>query len=52
MLLKKIEVLTRMNTRITPDQKKFFKKESKRLKITEGELSRRMVDFYISSKPK
>lgn len=51
-MLTKKEVLTRMNTRVTPEQKKFLKKEAKRLKITEGELSRRIVAFYIDNNKK
>ena len=42
----------RINSRVTPAQKQFLKTEAKRLKIGEGELHRRIVDFYIVSNQK
>lgn len=51
-MLSKKEVMTRMNSRIRPDQKKFIKAEAKRLKIGEGDLHRKIVDFYMNSNKK
>lgn len=45
----KKEILLRINSRITPEQKKFLKTEAKRLKIGEGELHRNIVAFYMNS---
>jgi hypothetical protein len=47
-MLTKKEILTRINSRVRADQKKFLKAEAKRLKIGEGELHRKIVDFYMS----
>ena len=41
-----------MNSRIRPDQKKFIGTEARKLKITEGELHRKIVDFYMNSNKK
>ena len=43
------DTFIRINSRVTREQKKFLKIEAKRLKIKEGELHRRIVDFYISN---
>lgn len=45
----KKETLIRINSRITKEQKLFLKNEAKRLNVGEGELHRRIVDFYIIS---
>ena len=52
MISNKTEVLIRINSRITPDQHKFFKAEAKRLKIKEGEMHRIAFDFYIQKHEK
>ena len=47
--MKRIVVpMTRINTRITPEQHKFIKAEAKNRKRTEGEIFRLALDFYIN----
>ena len=45
----KVKPFARVNTRIREDQKKFVK-EAKRKNLTEGELFRLMIDFFIKKK--
>jgi hypothetical protein len=40
--------MTRVNTRITPEQHKFIKEEAKNRKRTEGEIFRLALDVYIN----
>ena len=40
--------MTRINTRITPEQHKFIKEEAKNRKRTEGEIFRLALDVYIN----
>jgi len=40
----------RVNSRILTHQKEFIKKESKRMKIGEGELHRIIIETYINNK--
>ncbi len=47
---KKTIELERINSRVRPDQKKFIKKEAKRLKVGEGALHRAIIDYYITNK--
>lgn len=42
--------LKRVNTRITPEQHAFIKKEAKVTKRTEGETLRTIIDYYINKK--
>lgn len=42
-------ILIRVNTRILPEQHKFIKEVAKEMGITEGELTRSMLDSYIKS---
>ena len=49
-LKKKVQPLARVNTRIREDQKTFIKKEAKKQNLTEGEVFRLMIDFYINKK--
>ena len=47
--MKRIYVpMQRVNTRITPAQHKFIKKEAKSRKRTEGEIFRLALDIYIN----
>ena len=50
--MKKIKVveLERINSRVRPDQRKFIKKEAKKLKIGEGTLHRIIIDYFITKK--
>jgi predicted DNA-binding protein len=40
--------MTRVNTRITPEQHKFIKDQAKKTKRTEGEVFRLALDTYIN----
>lgn len=42
--------MSRVNTRVRPSQHKYIKKEAKRLKLTEGEMFRSIIDYYIENK--
>lgn len=46
----KKETFVRINSRIRKDQHKNIKVEAKKLKISEGELHRNIVDFYFANK--
>jgi hypothetical protein len=48
MSKKKILPMARLNTRIRPDQQRFIEKESSKRKITQGELFRDIIDFFIT----
>jgi len=45
----KNEKLVRINSRITPKQHKFAKKEADKLGIKEGPMHRIIFDFYIKN---
>jgi hypothetical protein len=42
--------MVRINTRIREEQQKFIKAEAKKNKLTEGDVLRLIIDFYISKK--
>ena len=44
---KTVKPLERVNTRIREDQKKFIKDIAKKQNLTEGEVFRIILDFYI-----
>ncbi len=41
--------MERVNTRIREDQKKFIKSKAKKEGLTEGEVHREIIDFYINT---
>jgi hypothetical protein len=45
----KQEPMFRLNTRIRNDQSDFVKAESAKLNLSEGEMFRSMLDFYIKN---
>lgn len=42
--------LVRLNSRVKPGHLAFVKAEAKRLKVSEGEANRIIIDFYIKNK--
>ncbi len=48
----KPEPMFRLNTRIRNDQSEFMKKEAVKKGLSEGEMFRTMVDFYIINNKK
>ena len=42
--------MVRVNTRVREDQKKFVQTKARRKKLTEGEVFRLIIDFYINKK--
>ena len=46
-MLRKPEPTVRLNSHVRPDQKAFIKKEAKRLKLSEGQINRAIIDFYM-----
>lgn len=49
---KKIEPMTRINTRIRKDQHKFIKAKAKKTNQTEGEIFRAIIDIIMNSDKK
>jgi len=43
------QIMTRLHTRITPEQKKFVEKKSKKDSRTEGATIRIMLDYFIKN---
>ena len=43
--------MIRTNTRVWPDQFDFIRSESKRLNLTEGEITRRIIEYYMVKNP-
>lgn len=43
----KVEPMFRLNTRIRNDQSEFAKKEAVKNRLSEGEMFRIIVDYYI-----
>lgn len=50
MKAKKIIPMTRINTRVRGDQHKYIKAEAKRLRLTEGEVFRAILDDAMKTK--
>ena len=46
-MLRKPIPSVRLNSHVRPDQKEFIKKEAKRLKLSEGQINRAIIDFYM-----
>lgn len=46
-MVKNKEVFERINSRIRKDQIKFIKGRAKKLNVSEGEMHRIIVDFYM-----
>ena len=40
--------MARVNTRVREDQKKFIKAKAKKDQLTEGEVFRLVIDFFIN----
>ena len=43
--------MARVNTRIREDQKKFVQAKAKKESLTEGEVFREIIDFYMKKAP-
>jgi len=43
----KVKPLGRVNTRIREDQKKFVQAKAKKENLSEGDVFREIIDFYI-----
>ena len=44
------EPTVRLNSHVRPDQKLFIKKLAKKKGLSEGQINREIIDFYISKK--
>ena len=46
-MLRKPEPTVRLNSHVRPDQKLFIKKLAKKMKLSEGQINRMIIDFYM-----
>lgn len=47
---RKKEVFARLNSYVRPDQKAFIKKLAKKERLSEGQINRAIIDFYMVNK--
>lgn len=46
-MLRKPEPTVRLNSHVRPDQKLFIKKLAKKKRLSEGQINREIIDFYM-----
>ena len=49
-MLRKKETTVRLNSHVRPDQKEFIKKEAKKHNLSEGQINRAIIDYYMLKK--
>ena len=50
--MKRAKPMARVNTRVLEDQRAFVKARAKRKNLTEGEVFREIIDFFITNNKK